>query len=143
MSLIGQLERLGGLEEWVLYIVLHLPDGSQADKVSARDDLVLKLLHRHAPVWAASKQKQAFLIKTLGLPPAWLASALATFAAYKKDRASEPSSLYLRLAEGEMMPGHTHSTCIYRTHGLIAVSSRDVRIGLQRRRSGLMLLKLH
>ena len=106
MSLISQLERLGGLEEWALYIALHLPDGAQADKGSARDDLVLQLLHRYAPVWAASKRKQEFLIKTLGLPQAWLASALATFAAYKKSRASEASSGYLRLAEGEMKQRH-------------------------------------
>ena len=101
MSLISQLERLGGLEEWALYIALHLPDSGQADKGSARDDLVLQLLHRHASVWAASKQKQEFLTETLRLPPAWLASALATFAAYNKSRASEASSGYLRWAEGE------------------------------------------
>ena len=104
MSLISQVERLGGLEEWALYIALHLPDAAQGDRGCARDGLVLQLLHRHAPVWAASQQKQDFLTSTLGLPPAWLASALATFAAYNKGRVSEMSSSYLRLAEGGLVP---------------------------------------
>ena len=107
MSLISQLERLGGLEEWALYIALHLPDGGQGGRGLARDDLVLQLLHRHAPAWAASQQKQDFLTSALGLPPAWLASALATFAAYSKSRAREASSDYLRIAEGELKPRHT------------------------------------
>ena len=107
MSLISQLERLGGLEEWALYIALHLPDAAQGDRGRSRDGLVLQLLHRHAPVWAASKQKQDFLTTTLGLPPAWLASALATFAAYNKGRASEASSSYLCMAEGELVPRHS------------------------------------
>lgn len=102
MSLISQLERLSGLEEWALYVALHLPDGSPGDRGLVRDDLVLQLLHRHAPLWAASEQKQDFLTSTLGLPPAWLASALATFAAYRKSRVRRASSDYLRIAEGEI-----------------------------------------
>ena len=85
MSLISQLERLGGVEEWALYVALHLPDGADVLGGSARDDLVLQLLHRHAPVWAASQEKQEFLVKALGLPPSWLATALATFASYNND----------------------------------------------------------
>ena len=108
MSLISQLERLGGLEEWALYVALHLPDSEERTS-SARDELVLQLLHRHAPVWAASKQKQEFLTSTLGLPPAWLASALATFAAYNKDRASRQSSTYFLMAEGGLTLSLQHS----------------------------------
>lgn len=85
MSLISQLERLGGLEEWALYVALHLPNGAQGAQGSARDDLVLQLLHRHAHVWATSKEKHTFLTQALDLPPAWLASSLATLAAYNKD----------------------------------------------------------
>ena len=81
MSLISQLERLRGLEEWALYVALHLPDGPEEG--SARDSLLLELLHRHAPVWAASQVKRDFITRALGLPAAWLASALATLAAYR------------------------------------------------------------
>ena len=112
MSLISQLERLGGLEEWALYVALHLPD-SEGRMSSARDELVLQLLHRHAPVWAASKQKQEYLTSTLGLPSDWLASALATFAAYNKDRASRQSSTYFLMAEGGLMPSLQHSSCLW------------------------------
>ena len=81
MSLISQLERLGGLEEWALYVALHLPDDPEGGP--ARDSLLLELLHRHAPVWAASQAKRGFITSALGLPAAWLASALATLAAHR------------------------------------------------------------
>ena len=87
MSLISQLERLGGLEEWALYVALHLPDGPEQG--SARNALLLELLHRHAPVWAASQAKRDFINRALGLPPAWLASALATLAAYRDNPEGE------------------------------------------------------
>ena len=99
MSLISQLERLGGLEEWALYVALHLPDGSEEG--CARDALLLELLHRHAPVWAASQAKQDFITRALGLPAAWLASALATLAAHRDD------------PEGELQVPHGWSgTCL-------------------------------
>ena len=87
MSLISQLERLGGLEEWALYVALHLPDGPQEGPV--RDSLLLELLHRHAPVWAASQAKRDFITLALGLPAAWLASALATLAAHRDNPEGE------------------------------------------------------
>jgi hypothetical protein len=85
MSLISQLERLGGLEEWTLYVALHLPDNPDAPGGSARDEVVLQLLHRHAAVWAASQKTQEFLLEALGLPPSWLATALATLASHNND----------------------------------------------------------
>ena len=95
MSLVSQLERLGGLEEWALYVALHLPDGPEEG--SERNSLLLELLHRHAPVWAASQAKQEFITRALGLPAAWLASALATLAAYHGN------------PEGELQASHGQS----------------------------------
>ncbi|CAK0781544.1 hypothetical protein CVIRNUC_005400 [Coccomyxa viridis] len=101
MSLISQLERLGGLEEWALYVALHLPDGSEEG--CARDALLLELLHRHAPVWAASQAKQDFITRALGLPAAWLASALATLAAHRDDPEEEYEQ---RIAAGDWEAAH-------------------------------------
>lgn len=39
-SLISQLEAIGGMEEWVLYVAQHLPDGPSPDWQGLRDQLV-------------------------------------------------------------------------------------------------------
>ncbi len=40
MGLIGQLEAIGGLEEWALYVAQHLPDGPAPEWRGLRDQLV-------------------------------------------------------------------------------------------------------
>ncbi len=86
VSLIGQLEAMGGLEEWAVYVAAHLPGDSPGGGPGARDGLIRHLLQRHAPAWAASGAKRGFLLERLGLPAEWLAHALALWAAYRRDR---------------------------------------------------------
>jgi hypothetical protein len=83
VSLIAQLEALGGLEEWAVYVAAHLPD---APWPGGRDSLIRLLLGRHAPAWAASQAKRAFLLQRLGLPAEWLAHALAVWASYCRNQ---------------------------------------------------------
>jgi hypothetical protein len=91
-SLISQLEAVGGLEEWALYVALHVPDCAAAEGRGVRDRLVRELLLRHAPALAASPAKQAFLLERLRIPRAWLADALATWYRYKRDAAGESAA---------------------------------------------------
>ncbi|BDA43587.1 Nuclear pore complex protein Nup98-Nup96 [Coccomyxa sp. Obi] len=89
MGLISQLEAIGGLEEWALYVAQHLPDGPAPEWRGLRDQLVQQLLLRHAPALAASTEKQAFLRERLGVPPDWLAGALMVWARYSRNAAVE------------------------------------------------------
>jgi Nuclear protein 96 len=73
-AMIAQLEAVGGLDEWAVYVALHLPDAFQ------RTRTVEQLLARHAPEWAADASKCKFLLQRLQLPPASLAVALALWA---------------------------------------------------------------
>ena len=84
VSLIAQLEAMGGLEEWAVYVAAHLPDAPSSP--GGRDGLIRHLLGAHAPAWAASPAKREFLLSKLGLPAEWLAHALAVWAAYRRDR---------------------------------------------------------
>ena len=43
-SLISQLEAIGGMEEWVLYVAQHLPDGPSPDWQGLRDQLVCSII---------------------------------------------------------------------------------------------------
>lgn len=74
MAMIAQLEAIGGLHEWAVYVALHLPDAFQ------RTRTVEQLLARHAPVWAADAGKYRFLVEQLQLPATRLASAAALWA---------------------------------------------------------------
>lgn len=87
-SLISQLEAAGGLEEWALYVALHLPDCPGPDgQGSVREQAMRELLLRHAPALAASADKQAFVLKRLHIPRPWLAAALAVWARYNHNAA--------------------------------------------------------
>jgi nuclear pore complex protein Nup98-Nup96 len=73
-AMIAQLEAVGGLHEWAVYIALHLPDDIQ------RAHTVEQLLARHAPEWAADAQKRSFLLQRLQIPAASLSIALSVWA---------------------------------------------------------------
>jgi Nuclear protein 96 len=74
MAMIAQLEAIGGLHEWAVYVALHLPDAFQ------RTRTVEQLLARHAPVWAADASKYTFLVEQLKIPAASLSAAVALWA---------------------------------------------------------------
>ncbi|KAK9829955.1 hypothetical protein WJX72_008858 [[Myrmecia] bisecta] len=88
-SFIAQLESIGGLAEWCVYVALHLPDSPLPDWRGLREQLVRELLMRHAPAWASASPahaaRRAFLRDRLGVPAAWLAESLALYARYKGD----------------------------------------------------------
>jgi hypothetical protein len=108
-SLIAQLEALGGLEEWAIYVALHLPDCQDAGsgQGSVRNALVHQLLLRHAPALAASPDKQSFVLERLHLPRRWLAEALSVWARYKRDAEGTTSPLTVT-DMGHMSVGRCH-----------------------------------
>lgn len=74
VAMIAQLEAIGGLHEWAVYVALHLPDAFQ------RTRTVEQLLARHASVWAADASKYTFLVEQLQIPAASLSAAAALWA---------------------------------------------------------------
>jgi hypothetical protein len=100
-AMAAQLEA-AGLPQWAVFVALHLPDepaagggGGQAPPGPApgarRTRLVRELLRRHAAAWAAdAAAAEAFLVRRLRLPRAWLADALAGWARARGDVAGAP-----------------------------------------------------
>lgn len=73
LTLIEQLEATGGLEEWAVYVALHLQDSHQRSRVTT------ELLSRHAPAFAGNPDKQAFLLQRLCIPREAVAASLAMY----------------------------------------------------------------
>ena len=77
MNLVAQLELIGGMSQWAVYVAAHLPDAA------LREETVRSLLSRHAPEWAAEPHAaRAFLVDRLGMPSSWLELALAAHEHY-------------------------------------------------------------
>lgn len=89
MSLISQLEALGDMPHWAVYVALHLPNHPSLGGPLLRQGIVKELLMRHAPDWAADASKQDFLLYKLQVPPAWLDQSLAQWSQYRQDDSGE------------------------------------------------------
>lgn len=85
MSLISQLESLGQMSHWAVFVALHLPDHPTQDWHHLREASVRELLMRHAPEWAADAAKREFLLHKLHIPTAWLNQSLAQWSHYSQD----------------------------------------------------------
>lgn len=95
LALISQLEAVGDMAEWTVYVALHLPDwpGEEGAWQGLREGLVRALLLRHCPEWSASPRQAAFLRDPLAVPATWLAQAQAQWAHYRRLPAGEPPGL--------------------------------------------------
>lgn len=82
-DVISQLQIVGGLEHWEIFVAMHIPDSTQ-DEISTfdRGPLVKELLSRHAHVFSEEREKLDFLID-LNIPPVWISEAFALWAKYK------------------------------------------------------------
>jgi nuclear pore complex protein Nup98-Nup96 len=87
MNFISQLENLGGLSHWAVYVALHLPDPI------ARETTVRELLARHCPEWAKDQEVIKFLIESLDVPKAWVAEAKALWAKHTGNDVEEMRQL--------------------------------------------------
>lgn len=74
MAMVTQLEAVGDLPEWAVYVALHLPDAFQRARTTTA------LLMQHAPEWAADAGKREFLLQRLGIPAEHISAALALWA---------------------------------------------------------------
>lgn len=89
LSLISQLESLGQVPHWAVFVALHLPDHPSSPWASLRAALVHELVMRHAPFWACNASSREFLLDELHLPATWLEQSLAQWAQYCRDDSSE------------------------------------------------------
>ena len=97
MAFISQLESLGELAHWAIYVALHLPDPM------AREKTVKELLARHCPDWTDNEEINQFLTESLNIPTAWLAEANALWSQYKSDDITELANL---IDAGDMAAAH-------------------------------------
>ena len=87
MAFISQLEMLGGLSHWAIYVALHLADPL------ARETVVKELLTRHCPEWEGDDEVTQFLEHSLQVPRAWIAEARALWARHTGDDEGELAEL--------------------------------------------------
>lgn len=85
-DVVSQLHSIGGMEEWEVYVAMHLPDLPEAPH--SREQLVRALLMRGAPLWQGQENKQDFL-KGLGFPWAWFLEAMAIHARATGDKTGD------------------------------------------------------
>ena len=76
LALVAQLEQIGGMSHWAVYVAAHLSDPGQ------REEAVLSLLWRHAPEWSADPSAHSFLLKRVKVPAELLAGAMAGWLGY-------------------------------------------------------------
>ena len=74
MGFVSQLENLGGMVHWAIYVALHLADRPR------RSGVVRYLLSRYCPEWAGDEEIEEFLSSNLRIPANWLAEAKAMWA---------------------------------------------------------------
>ena len=84
---ISQLEAIGGLAHWAIYVALHIKDESM------RDHVVRDLLCRYCNEWQDDDEVVEFLVQKIGVPVAMLEEAKATWARYNGDYDSVLESL--------------------------------------------------
>lgn len=78
-SFISQLESVGGLVHWAIYVALHIMDDDY------RDIVVNDLLSRYVEEWHTNETVVGFLVQELGVPVAMLEGAKALWAAHIND----------------------------------------------------------
>jgi hypothetical protein len=78
-SFISQLESVGGLVHWAIYVALHIGDDDY------RDIVVNDLLSRYVEEWHTDERVVEFLVQELGVPVAMLEGAKALWAAHIND----------------------------------------------------------
>jgi len=78
-SFIAQLESVGGMFQWAIYVALHIGDDDY------RDIVVNDLLSRYVEEWHADAGLVDFLVQELGVPVAMLEAAKATWADHFND----------------------------------------------------------
>ncbi|KAL0018702.1 hypothetical protein WJX79_002745 [Trebouxia sp. C0005] len=89
MSLISEIEALGHMSHWAVYVALHMPGHPSQEWSHLRESVVRELLLRHAPEWAPDASKRGFLLHKLHIPPAWLDQSLAQWSRYCRDDSGE------------------------------------------------------
>ncbi len=93
MSLMSQIEALGHMSHWAVYVALHMPDHPFQEWSHLRESVIRELLLRHAPEWAPDASKRDFLLHKLHVPPAWLDQSLAQWSHYCRDDSGEAADI--------------------------------------------------
>lgn len=125
MAMVTQLEAVGDLPEWAVYVALHLPDAFQ------RARTITALLMQHAPEWAADAGKRDFLLQRLGIPAERISAALALWA-QAQNRTSEQLASLALAGPGALARART-----------IAAADVAPQLGVASRLGGLRSLLTH
>ena len=91
VSLIAQLEAIGQIPHWAVFVALHVPDHPSQAWADLRTALVHELIMRHGPFWASNPAARQFLLHQLYLPASWLEQSLAQWAQYCRDESGKLS----------------------------------------------------
>ena len=86
-SYISEIESIGGIAHWAIYVALHIPDDMQ------REMAVRDLLSRYCEEWQHDDQVVSFLVEKLGIPVALLEESKAIYSAIQNDDESLLESL--------------------------------------------------
>jgi len=86
-SFIFQLESIGGLTHWAIYVALHIRN------VDHRDFVVKDLLSRYVEDWHSNEEAVEFLVEKLGIPVSMMEEAKASWALFNNDCEMELESL--------------------------------------------------
>ena len=78
-----QLEVLGYVE-WAVYVLTTAPFPGDDMWAGTRRNAVKELVSRHADIWVRDPEKADFLVREVGIPPQWIAEAIAHLAHGKK-----------------------------------------------------------
>lgn len=97
ISFLSQLESVGGLFHWTIYVALTIP------QEPLRVALAKDLLARHCSAWCNDAELLGFLLNDLLVPKEWLAEARALWASYRRDPIA---LLEERMESGEWAAAH-------------------------------------
>ena len=89
-DVIAQLQTVGDMEEWEIFVAMHLlgsqdaaSDSDLQDKSTDSTAMIKALLHRYAEKFQV--EEKAEFLKAMHIPSAWVSEASAVWAKYCKD----------------------------------------------------------
>ena len=88
-DVIAQLQTIGDMEEWEIFVAMHLLGSQGASETDPQDKLtdstamIKALLHRYAEKFQV--EEKAEFLKAMHIPSAWVSEASAVWAKYCND----------------------------------------------------------
>ncbi|KAH0449693.1 hypothetical protein IEQ34_020385 [Dendrobium chrysotoxum] len=119
ISFVSQLLCLG-LCHWAIYVAIHMPYYAEFRYIQA--NLIKEILSQYCETWSTSETQKRFIID-LGVPPAWMHEALATYYEYYRNH-PEALEHYLKCS----MWQKAHSIFMTTVAHSLYLSSKDAEV---------------